>query len=338
MKWYLENGPMGDVVISTRIRLARNISDFPFPCKLNPAQKKQINEKIKDSAAGNEATRSFEYTDMQKLTPAHAMSLSEKHLVSPEFAQNRDGRALLLSPDETVSIMLNEEDHLRIQVLLPGMQLEEALNRADTIDDVFESSLHYAFDENLGYLTQCPTNLGTGLRASLMLHLPAITQTGAMPSLVATMAKLGLTIRGTYGEGTQARGAFYQVSNQVTLGISEKQAVANLGGIAQKIIAQELAAREALKNTGVMFEDRIYRSLGILRSARMLSTDEFMSLISNVRLGVSLKLLDGISLPVINEIMYAAQPAMLTATAGRSLPPQGRDELRAKIVREKLGG
>jgi protein arginine kinase len=338
MKWYLETGPQGDVVISTRVRIARNIIDFPFPCRLSPQQGEQVIEKARAALLDSEELASqFDFIDMQKLTPASATSLSEKHIISPEFARNRAGRALMLSKDESMSIMLNEEDHIRIQVMLPGMQLTEALARANVIDDRFDEKLHYAFDENLGYLTQCPTNLGTGLRASLMLHLPALEQSGAIGSLAGAVSKLGLVMRGTFGEGSKVKGSFYQLSNQVTLGISEKQAIDNLTVVANELISQELAAREAFKKTGAILEDKVFRSFGILCSARMLSSDEFMSLISNVRLGATMKLINT-RLETINELINEVQPSTLTAAAGRNLDTKQRDELRARIVREKLTG
>lgn len=337
MKWYLETGPQGSVVISTRIRMARNIADFPFPCKMTQEQSTQVIEKARAALLDSDLSDKFDFIEMQKLTPARAMSYSERHIISPEFAQKREGRGLLLSKDESVSIMLNEEDHLRIQVMLPGMQLEEALTRANYIDDRFDEKLNYAFDENLGYLTQCPTNLGTGLRASLMLHLPALEQSGALTSLTAAVAKLGLVMRGTFGEGSRVNGSFYQISNQVTLGISENQAIDNLSVVVKQLISQELEAREALKKTGPLFEDKIWRSLGILKTARMLSTEECMTLISNVRLGTTMKIID-IPLECLNEIINEIQPSTLTAAAGRNLDSKQRDELRAKIVREKISG
>lgn len=338
MKWYLEMGPEGDTVISTRVRLARNIEEFPFPCKMTPEQFKKVSEKAGAAIleSNSAAAGDFELIDMQRLTPARAMSLAEKHLISPDFAQNREGRALLLNRDETVSIMVGEEDHIRIQTLFAGLRLEEALELAGRIDDLFDEKLHFAFDENLGYLTQCPTNLGTGLRASLMLHLPAIAEAGAIPSLTATLQKFGLTTRGIYGEGSAAKGAFFQISNQVTLGISEKEAVENLKAIAMQIINQERAAREAMGKTGAELEDRIWRSYGVLTSARLLPTDEFMALISDVRLGILLGILKNVSLETVSSLLYEVQPATLVAAAGRNLDASARDLFRAKTVREKL--
>ncbi|MFO7161567.1 MAG: protein arginine kinase [[Clostridium] cellulosi] len=337
MKWYLETGPEGSVVISTRIRLARNIADIPFPCRMTKEQSAEVIERARAALFGSDLSGKFDFIDMQKLTPARAMSLSEKHLISPEFAANREGRGLFLSKDESVSIMINEEDHIRIQVMLPGMQLEQALKQADYIDDQFDEKLKYAFDENLGYLTQCPTNLGTGLRASLMLHLPALEESGALNNFIAAVSKLGLVMRGTYGEGSRVNGSFYQLSNQVTLGISEKQAIDDLTAVAKQLINQELEAREAYRKTGAVFEDKVWRSFGVLKNAHILSTEECMSLISNVRLGATMKIID-IPLEILNEIISEVQPSTLIASAGRNLDTKQRDELRAKIVREKLAG
>lgn len=338
MKWYLETGPQGDVVISTRIRLARNIAEYPFTSRMTEDQSNKVIESVKQAllSANSKASQSFDFFDMNSMTPARAMSLAELHLISPEFAKERTGRALLLSKDESVSIMLNEEDHIRIQTLLPGMQLTEALNTANTYDDLLDEKLHYAFDENLGYLTGCPTNLGTGLRASLMLHLPAVAQSGYIANLANAISKLGLTIRGTFGEGSEAKGAFYQISNQITLGITETEAIENLKSITEQIISQERIARDALKNKSPQFEDRVYRSYGIMQSARLLSNDEFMSLISDLRLGVIMGIINNINLETISGLINEVQPATLIANAGRNLDAQSRDALRAQKTREKL--
>lgn len=338
MKWYLETGPEGDVVVSSRIRLARNITEFPFISRMTEEKSQKVIKNVKDAlfSANGAVADNFEFYEMEKLTPARAMSLAERHLISPQFAKDKKGRALLLSNDDSVSIMLNEEDHIRIQTMLPGMQLKQALKTANIYDDLLDEKLHYAFDENIGYLTCCPTNLGTGLRASLMLHLPATFQAGALPSLEIALSKLGLTIRGTFGEGSDAKGSFYQVSNQITLGITEAEAVENLNTIAQQIISQERAIRESLKKQTLQLEDKIYRSHGLLKSARLLSADEFMSLISDLRLGVTMGIVSDVSLEAINSLINEMQPATLVAGAGRKLDAMGRDELRATKIREKL--
>jgi protein arginine kinase len=339
MKWYLETGPGGDVVISSRVRLARNIANFPFPCKLDAEQQKKVIDLAHTALLSDKSAldKDFEFIDMQNLTPARAMSLAEKHLVSPEFAQQRDGRALIIKNDESVSIMLNEEDHIRIQTLFAGQRLHEALELAEKIDDIFDEHLRYAFDENLGYLTQCPTNLGTGLRASLMLHLPALAQSGALPNLAAAVAKLGLTVRGTYGEGSTAIGAFFQISNQISLGISEKDAIDSLTGITGQIIMYERVARDALKKHSAQLEDKIWRSYGLLTNARILSSEEFMSLISDVRLGITMNVIKDKGLEAVNALLSEAQTATLMTAACRNLDTLACDTLRAQTVRERLG-
>ena len=308
-KWYQHSGPEGDVVISTRVRLARNIENYPFPGSMEPEQRRQVMdifEKTLQAAAGP-----LRFSPMENIAPMEAQSMVERHLISPEFARCEPGSGLLLNEDESVSIMLNEEDHMRLQVLRAGLALEEA------------------------YLTQCPTNLGTGMRASIMLHLPALQEHNAIQQLANTVSKLGLTIRGIYGEGSKSEGALYQLSNQVTLGISEQAAIENLLGIASQIIRQERVSRESLSQNP-HFEDRVWRSLGLLRTARLLSHDEFMALISNVRVGIAVRVIEGLSLDVIGELLNDAQPATLMLHAGEDMEPLQRDALRARMVRERL--
>jgi protein arginine kinase len=245
------------------------------------------------------------------------------------------GRALLLAQDESISIMINEEDHLRIQVMQEGSNLDQVYDIADKFDTMLNERLHFAFDDNLGYLTQCPTNLGTGMRASLMLHLPALQESGTMSRVANNLSKLGLAIRGTYGEGTEAIGALYQLSNQVTLGLSEREAIANLNSIAMQLVAQERSARETLVKS-IEAQDGICRSVGILQNARMLSNNEFMKLISNVRLGIATGLIANIPYDLISSMIAQVQPATIMLPSGKKLTPSERDALRAKIVSERL--
>lgn len=330
-KWYLGEGEQSDVVISTRIRLARNLKQYPFPARLDTKSRLAVNEVIRKAVP---AAAGLRYIEMKTLTQAQIVAFAEKHVISPEFASSADGRALLLSADEELSVMLNEEDHIRLQVMLPGLALEQAYDTADKLDTAINEQVEYAFDERLGYLTQCPTNLGTGMRASVMLHLPALAATNRIGALGSTVSKLGLTIRGAYGEGTAPMGDLYQVSNQVTLGISEKAAMENLKTIVLQIAAQERAARtEMLKTTET--QDLVYRAYGVLKSARLLDTREFMELISRVRFGAVGGLLP-LDAKVPNELMIAMQPANLNARAGKNLSARERDELRAKLVREAL--
>jgi len=271
---------------------------------------------------------------MASLKDYEAVSLAEKHLVSPEFVSAREGRSLLLSEDESISVMLCEEDHIRIQVIRGGFALDEAFDEADKIDDIIDGRLQYAFDERIGYLTQCPTNLGTGMRASVMLHLPALAACGQIASLASTVSKLGLTIRGSYGEGTAAKCDIYQLSNQVSLGISEKAARDNLKSITLQLATRERTAREEIQKNPA-FLDKLHRSYGILSSARILSADEMMELLSYVRLGAILGRIP-VKPELINELIVSMQPATLNAASDRSLDAARRRELRAAIIRERL--
>lgn len=326
-----------DVVISTRIRLARNLKDFPFPCKLNSQGREKVIEKVRDAVkkSNSPVASDFSFIKMSELTSSQSVSLVEKRLVSPEFISETDGRALLISKDECFSIMINEEDHIRLQVITKGLSLEQAYDTADKLDTLLDENLDFAFDEKLGYLTQCPTNLGTGMRASVMLHLPALEKSRAINRIAGNLSKLGLTIRGAHGEGTEPKGALYQLSNQVTLGISEKAAIENLKNITEQLIAQENQARERLCSS-IDIQDAISRSLGILRSALVISHDEALKLLSNVRLGIVSKQITDVSTETIDKLMLAVEPATLTVTLNKNLSAHDRDIERAKLIRAEL--
>lgn len=326
-----------DVVISTRIRLARNLKDFPFPCKLNSQGREKVIEKVRDAVkkSNSPVASDFSFIKMSELTSSQSVSLVEKRLVSPEFISDTDGRALLISKDECFSIMINEEDHIRLQVITKGLSLEQAYDTADKLDTLLDENLDFAFDEKLGYLTQCPTNLGTGMRASVMLHLPALEKSRAINRIAGNLSKLGLTIRGAHGEGTEPKGALYQLSNQVTLGISEKAAIENLKNITEQLIAQENQARERLCSS-IDIQDAISRSLGILRSALVISNDEALKLLSNVRLGIVSKQITDVSTETIDRLMLAVEPATLTVALNKNLSAHDRDIERAKLIRAEL--
>lgn len=326
-----------DVVISTRIRLARNLKDFPFPCKLNSQGREKVIEKVRDAVkkSNSPVASDFSFIKMSELTSSQSVSLVEKRLVSPEFISDTDGRALLISKDECFSIMINEEDHIRLQVITKGLSLEQAYDTADKLDTLLDENLDFAFDEKLGYLTQCPTNLGTGMRASVMLHLPALEKSRAINRIAGNLSKLGLTIRGAHGEGTEPKGALYQLSNQVTLGISEKAAIENLKNITEQLIAQENQARERLCSS-IDIQDAISRSLGILRSALVISHDEALKLLSNVRLGIVSKQITDVSTETIDRLMLAVEPATLTVAINKNLSAHDRDVERAKLIRAEL--
>jgi len=273
--------------------------------------------------------------DMGTLSDVEATALVERHSISPDFAENRQARTLFLSADESVAIMVGEEDHLRIQVLSANLDLTDCMELADQFDNLLDEQLHFAFDEALGYLTQCPTNLGTGLRASVMLHLPVLEMTGALGKLAGTVSKLGLALRGTYGEGSEARGSMYQLSNQVTLGISEETAVANLTGIAAQITEQEQRARESLGRQPEL-QDRVWRAYGILKYSRCMNMEECMQYLSLVRLGVASGLIEGVDLPVLDTLTCTVGPGALQAAAGRTMSAEERDRERAEQVRGVL--
>ncbi len=326
-----------NVVISTRIRLARNLRDYPFPCKLNQKGMEEVNEKVRDALLkGNSAIAGdFQYIDFENMPNTTKVSLVEKHLVSPEFISNTNGRALLLLNDGTVGIMLNEEDHIRLQIIEKGFCLDDAYDLADKIDTLLDEHLNFAFDEKLGYLTQCPTNLGTGMRASVMLHLPALKKSGAMNMLSGNLNKLGLTIRGTYGEGSASEGAVYQLSNQVSLGISEKAAIENLKNVTVQLVNQEVKQRETLLKS-IETKDTVMRSLGILKTACLISHKEAVNLLSNVRFGVCSGLIDEVTIDEVNDLLTEVQPATLMTILGEQLSPKDRDIKRAEYIKKKL--
>ena len=333
-KWYLGTGAQNDVVISTSIHLARNIKQFPFPASLSMQDKLKVNSVVKN-ATDALTDYSFNYYEMKTLSQAEVVSLAERHLVSPEFASSRDGRALLLTEDEAVSVMLNEEDHIRLQVMYAGFALDEAYRTADKIDSQLSEKLQFAFDERLGYLTQDPTALGTGMKASVVLHLPALVSTSQITKLITTVSKLGLSLRGSYGEGAAAKGDLFRLSNTITLGISEKVAIENLKSIALQIAAQERVAREEIFKTPIT-EDKIFRAYGVLKYARMIDTSEFMELISLVRLG-AVKGVINMDCAQIEALMIHMQPATISLSVDRPLDRIERDKLRAQLVRQNLG-
>ena len=331
-KWYRDFGPEGDVVLSTRIRFARNIREYPFPFKLDDEKKKELNFKIRDAVLSNNENMSF--IEMESVPTYQIVSLAERHLISPEFAGPSQSRALILSDDENISVMLQEEDHLRIQAMEAGLNLEKAYEEAEKIEKTVGDALNYAFDERIGFLTQCPTNLGTGMRASVMLHLPALTKQGLISRLSSTVSKLGLVIRGAYGENSQPGGDIYQISNQITLGISEKEAIFNLNSIVNQIISQERNARkELMKNEDYL--DSVWRAYGILKYSRKLTSNEFMKLISLVRVAAAEKIID-IDIEKINAMIPDMQPATVNVRNSSMLDAEERDKLRAKEVREIL--
>lgn len=336
--WYIEKGPESDVVMSSRVRLARNFRDYPFPFKMKREEGEKVIQKVKDAVFNSStATTDYEFKDMLKMEPIDKQILVEKHLISPNLMVGRVASAAIISKDEKVSIMINEEDHLRIQCLFSGLQLDKAWELCDKIDSLLEENIDYSFSEKFGYLTCCPTNLGTGIRASAMLHLPALTMTGYIRGMLEICGKLGIAVRGIYGENSEALGNLFQISNQITLGQSEEEIINNITNIGNQIINQERTLRSELyKQNPFRFEDKIYRSLGILSNARIISSEESFKLISDVRLGVDMGIIKNIDVTKLNEILLNIQPANLQKNFEKTLSPDDRDIKRAEMIREKL--
>jgi protein arginine kinase len=337
--WIESKGPEGDIILSSRIRLARNIKEYHFPHAMNKEEPDKIIDLCSSAIMGSSmgATSNFKLVKLRDLSPVDRLSMVERHLISPGLLDNYERAAVLLNSDSTISIMINEEDHIRLQVIYPGLQLKEAYDLANKVDDLIEEKVDYAFDQKLGYLTACPTNIGTGIRASVMIHLPALSMTGSINGVLNAVAQVGLTIRGIYGEGSNAQGNVFQVSNQVTLGLSEEEIISNLAAVTKQIIDMEKSAREGLlKANRIQLEDNSWRSLAILRNARVLTSSECLNLISNVRLGIELGIINDMDSIVLNELMINTQPATLSKREGEELTPELRDVYRAQYVREKL--
>lgn len=341
-QWMDDDAPETDVVISSRARLARSLAGYPFPHRSSPEQAEQVIQAVNLAVRHAEFRARFgdaELTRMTELSPVDRWILVEKHLISPGFLKNTESsfecKGLVLTPDERLSIMVNEEDHLRVQCLFPGLQLEAAAGTADEADSLLEKTLDFAFSDRIGYLTACPTNVGTGLRTSVMVHLPALVLFGQVKEVLTTVSRLGLTVRGLFGEGTDAVGNLFQVSNQVTLGHRESEIIDNLASVTRHVIEQERSARQQLvRQMPVVLRDRVGRALGILKHAHTLGVEEAMRLISDVRLGVTAGLLKGPPSRVLLELMVVTRPSYLVKTSGRELSPPQWDELRATLVRK----
>ncbi|HOJ12201.1 MAG TPA: protein arginine kinase [Clostridiales bacterium] len=333
------NNENNGVIISSRVRLARNFEEYPFPYRMNKAQADEIISKVRSSiAAGglNELKGSL-FVDMQNFGEIERQMLVEKHLISPDLTMSCEKSAVVISRDEKVSIMINEEDHLRIQAIYSGLKLNDALILCNKIDDCLEKNINYAYSSTYGYLTCCPTNIGTGIRASVMLHLPALVMTGYIRNVLEACSKLNMTVRGIYGEHSGALGNIFQMSNQVSLGQTEEEIVTSITNIATQIVEQENTIRNELyKQNAKLFEDKIYRSFGLLSNARIITTEESLNLISDVKLGVDMGIIKDVNINTVNEIILLIQPASLQKFVGKPISPDERDIKRAELIREKL--
>lgn len=339
LSWMKPGNADGDVVLSSRIRLARNLSGIPFPNRANAKQLSQVVEQVHD-VLPELAINGHQYATIRldSLNPLERFVLVERNITSPAHVENPCERSIILQDDAEVSILINEEDHLRIQCMRPGLDLAAAYDKANSIDDILESQLDFAYSEQLGYLTSCPTNIGTGLRASVMLHLPGLVLTKQIQRMVSAATQLGMAVRGIYGEGSEASGNIFQLSNQLTLGYSEQEIVDNLTSIARQVVEQERSARKSLQSeAGISLPDRIWRAYGVLRFARSISSQEALALLSEVRLGVDLGILDTVDPQAFNELLVVTRPHYLIKQYGKpEYDASTRDQLRAKVIREKL--
>ena len=334
MTWYNDIGKEYETVLSSRIRFARNLAEYPFGSRLSAEKANEIIDKISPVLQKG----GFEKVDFTKLSRTEALSYVEKHYVSREFAEKASPHALMLNEPCGYAVMLCEEDHMRMQCILPGLALDEAYNSLCKLDDLIDESFTIAYDEELGYLTHCPTNLGTGMRASVMMFLPALTMAGRINSLANQLSKIGLTMRGLYGEGTAAQGSIYQISNQITLGITEEDSIKKLEDVIKQLTESEKELRALIteeKNPELI--DRICRADGTLKHAFMLSSNEFITLFSDVRLGVVLGIIKDIDCKTLGELFIEAMPATLTLSE-KDAPKnrKERDILRAKRIRSRL--
>ena len=333
MKW-IAPAKDDDIVISTRIRLARNINHIVFPGALDA----RVSVDVVNTVFSALSNSDFRAQRISGMTTQQRYALMEQHMISPDMTKNENG-GVVISDDQHICVMVNEEDHLRIQTIYPGDQLDLALDSAMRVDDLLNERLEYAFDPRLGYLTACPTNVGTGLRASAMLHLPAMSITSQIQPIITAMGKVGLTVRGIYGEGTEASAAIYQISNQVTLGVSEKELTQKIQAMAQQVIHSERTEREKiLSNNRVFAEDKIFRALGTLKYARSITTIEAFELLSHLKIGAAAGLINGLEQCDLNRLMIEIQPSVLQQTNNSNLAEEQRDEVRASVIRDALAG
>jgi len=337
--WAEAGGPVSSTILSSRVRLARNLASLPFPAGTNASQQRSVIERLRRVAEQVPALSQAIYVACEDLGEGGLQFLVERRLVSRDLAAGNRRRGVLVGADEELAIMINEEDHLRLQGLLSGLRLGEALDRVGEVDDVLDGGLDFAFDERLGFLTACPTNVGTGMRASVLAHLPALVLTRRARKVMQGAGAMGLAVRGYYGEGTEIMGNFFQISNQTTLGKGENEIVSRLDEVVRQIVGYEEEARATMwKEARVQLEDKIYRAFGTLRSARSIAAEEVVSLASAVRFGICLEL-DGLcSLGVLNEILILSQPGHVSHRAGRELSQEERRQLRATAIREVLAG
>src|SRR4051794_23934067 len=339
-EWLRGSGPMSEIVISSRIRLARNVAGFNFLTKCSRHQRGALEQKVREVVLEAGLGPQTLYVDLEQAPDIDRQLLVERHLISKPHAAAEGARGVAVGENETVAIMVNEEDHLRMQVLRSGLQLDEAWEQINRIDDALEARLDFAFHPRFGYLTACPTNIGTGIRVSVMLHLPALKLTGEIEKVFRAAKELRLAVRGLYGEGTEATGDFYQISNQTTLGKPEDEIISDFKEeVIPKIIDYERAARKTLVSDRTLaLDDKVYRALGVLRTARLMASEETLLLLSHLRMGVNLGRIKDIDVKTINELFLLTQPAHLQKMQGKKMEGDARRAARADYIRHRLNG
>ena len=337
--WLNARGPHSEIVISSRVRLARNIEKIPFPHRATMSQRYRVLEKMREVSQYIGTLKDALFVEMDGLALLDKQFLLERHLISQEHIAASKGKALVITDDEIVSMMINEEDHIRLQVLVPGFDLENSWNLIDKLDNELSKKISFAFLYDLGYLTSCTTNIGTALRASCMLHLPALVLTKRINKILELLAKLSFATRGLFGEGTQALGNLFQISNQISLGVSEQELMGNLAGVVKQVKEQEEHARQTLfKKNRYTVEDNVWRAWGILKNARLITTKETLSHLSMLFLGLDLGIIKDIKREEMNNLFITIQPAHLQKMEGKALKEEERDYIRANLLRNSLGG
>ena len=338
-EWLRGTGKESDIVISSRVRLARNIAGYPFLSRANLKQRREIESLLRKTIIERKIAQDVSYVNLNQATAIDKLFLVERHLISKEHAEGEGERGVAFGKSETVSLMINEEDHLRIQVIRSGFELKKTWDTIDEIDNILGESLNFAFSSRFGFLTACPTNVGTGMRVSVMLHLPALGMTKHIEKVFNAVGKLGLVVRGLYGEGTKVSGDLYQISNQFALGKSEKEILSIIESVIPRITSYERMARKALvMESKDQLEDRIWRSYGMLKAARMITSEEILQLLSQVRMGVNIGLIDDIEMQTLNELFVLTLPAHLQKLEGCELDSAQRNVIRASYVRKRLDG
>ncbi len=337
-KWLFPEGPNSDIVLSSRVRLARNIKGIPFLTRAERKDQEKVLAMTKEALAEKGLLKEGYFRREKELPPLKLRFLKERHLIPFDFTNSHLERGIYIKRDETESILVNEEDHLRFQGLSSGMDLFSAYEKAERLDNLLSEFLPYAFSPKLGFLTICPTNVGTGMRASFLIHLPGLVITQEMEKVLRSLLEMGLTVRGIYGEGTETKGNLFQISNQITLGLSEEEILEKVTKIGKQILDYEIKAREfLLKKTRLAIEDKIFRSYAILKNARLLTSDEATNLLLLVRLGVTLNLIKDVDLKKINTLLILTRPANLQIYYNQEMNEKERDEKRAALVRLYLG-